>query len=620
MIAALDSLVPVRSGENGHVELDWSNDIQEKIVQFDFQCVRTDANGIETLSTILDSLLSQLYANNDDANKEIRRKELLVVLYKIIGKTRDIEGGKGEYNLSYMMIWRWYKYFPKQATIALSLFVFPPNRLTLLFPLDIIGTDELKEQVPYGSWKDIKYFCDYAKKQGAPSDHPLIQTCVNFINTQLHLDDDAYLGGQPISLAGKWVPRESSERFGWLFDLLAANYFDNFILSAKTDASRAKALKKCKTHYRTLCTKLNRHLDTVQIKQASKQWATIDHSKTTSITIAKQRNAFLNKTKSGMEPRVHDADRVQCAENFRMHFDNLKKEGKEIKGKNVGLETFAAQAIRLVSSHNFLNNRKSPSDVEDAEILNSQWRDNCNKKNANGLGPMVAVVDLSGSMSGDPMNVAVALGCRVAEKSILGRRVMTFSSNPSWINLDGKVTLTEMVQEIASPKNGMGLNTDFYKALDLILDAIEQNRVPPSDVENMIMAVFSDMQIDDNLSATNGTGYNPSEQQKIAARSAWSTMFQNIKNKYAETGMRLYNTPLTPPHILFWNLRQTDGFPTISTEAGCSMMSGYDPAVLNTFCEEGIDALKSMTPYNMLSKQLDNDRYSVMERFVKLVI
>jgi hypothetical protein len=133
----------------------------------------------------------------------------------------------------------------------------------------------------------------------------------------------------------------------------------------------------------------------------------------------------------------------------------------------------------------------------------------------------------------------------------------------------------------------------------------------------MILAIFSDMQIDDNLSCMNGGSYGPNDSQKIEARGKWATMHEQIKAKYAEVGMRLYGRPLSPPHILFWNLRQTNGFPTLSTEAGCSMMSGYDPTVLNMFCEIGMQALREMTPYKMLAKLLDNVRYLPMEKAIR---
>jgi Domain of unknown function (DUF2828) len=281
LVQALDSFTPIRIGENNHAELDWSKDIQEKIGQFDFQCVRTDSNGVRDLASILDNLLFEL--------KTSTSYELLLSLYKIIGKTRDIEGGKGEYNLAYMMIHKWYKHFPLLAETAFKLFVMDPK--------DLDANNE--SQIPYGSWKDIKYFCKYILDEGEFMDHPLIQSCISGMNSYLRRDKELLQNGEKISLVAKWVPREDSKKFGFLYDALAANYFPEFIASAKTDNSKMKALKKCRTQYRILCSKLNKQLDTVQIKQAANCWAFIDHSKTTSVTMAKQRNAFLNQKKDG---------------------------------------------------------------------------------------------------------------------------------------------------------------------------------------------------------------------------------------------------------------------------------------------------------------------------------
>jgi hypothetical protein len=276
---------------------------------------------------------------------------------------------------------------------------------------------------------------------------------------------------------------------------------------------------------------------------------------------------------------------------------------------------FGAQALGLIDY-----NYDTVRNQEETDILNSQWRDNCNKKNANGLGPMVPIVDTSGSMSGDPLHAALSLGIRVAEKSLLGKRVMTFSAEPAWINLDGCNTFTDMVLAIMKKSNTAGLNTNFYKALDMILTVIEEKRIPAADVENMILAVFSDMQIDDNLhlmTNSGALGYNPTDAQKVQARGKWAIMHEQIKTKYAEVGLRMYGQPLNPPHILFWNLRKTNGFPTLSTEAGCSMMSGFDPTILNMFCEMGMEALKDCAPYQMLLKQLESDRYYPLEKSIR---
>jgi hypothetical protein len=67
-----------------------------------------------------------------------------------------------------------------------------------------------------------------------------------------------------------------------------------------------------------------------------------------------------------------------------------------------------------------------------------------------------------------------------------------------------------------------------------------------------------------------------------------------------------------PPHILFWNLRSTSGFPSLSNQPNASMMSGFSPSLLNLFCEQGIDALQSCTPWSLLEKSLENERYKIM--------
>ena len=43
LVSALDKHTPKQIGENNHVEYTWSNDINEKIVQFFFQLVRNSS-------------------------------------------------------------------------------------------------------------------------------------------------------------------------------------------------------------------------------------------------------------------------------------------------------------------------------------------------------------------------------------------------------------------------------------------------------------------------------------------------------------------------------------------------------------------------------------------------
>ena len=95
------------------------------------------------------------------------------------------------------------------------------------------------------------------------------------------------------------------------------------------------------------------------------------------------------------------------------------------------------------------------------------------------------------------------------------------------------------------------------------------------------------------------------------------TMFKTIEQEYASLGIQLHGRPFKPPHILFWNLRSTDGFPCLSTVSNASMMSGFSPSLLNLFCEKGIDAFQDCSPWNIFLESLKNPRYNIMSDKIK---
>jgi len=251
------------------------------------------------------------------------------------------------------------------------------------------------------------------------------------------------------------------------------------------------------------------------------------------------------------------------------------------------LNDFTKEALKLIDAGNI--------DGPEAQILNAQWVNNSLETGA--LGKMIAMVDVSGSMDGEPLHAAIALGIRVAEKSMLGKRVLTFSALPRWINLDVNNNFIEMVKNVNNAN--FGLNTNFSKALMMILDAIVANQMAAEDVEDMVLAVFSDMQIDEAKSEED------------------NTMMELIEGRYACAGIKVCGKPYKMPHILFWNLRSTSGFPTLSLQKNASMMSGFSPALLNLFCDEGLSSLQSCTPWSLLIKALSNDRYKVLDTKIR---
>jgi len=570
-------------GENGHQEYPWSSNLRENILQFYFQLTRTSNDiTLQKLESRLIYLLTTLTEQINTSEKETILA-YLSYLYCLIGQTRDIIEGKGEYTLTYMMIYIWYYYYPELAFFALETLVQNQNN---------------KNEHPYGSWKDMKYFYKYCRDKGCNDDHPLIQKIIETTNHQLRQDEQTFFTNSNISFVSKWIPREKSKKWENLYTLLACNYFKNYIETGKKSSSE-KAVLKCKIEYRKMISRLNKYLDTTQVKQCEREWKEIDFNKVTSITLSKNKKAFLNVKKNG-ETRREEDDRILCAANFTKYIQTSMKNNTEIKGKRIGMNDFTKEALQLINERNRTVTETVTETLQtQIDVLNMQWKNNSTQ--TTNLKKMIGMIDVSGSMEGEPLYAAIALGIRIAEKSILGNRIMTFSANPTWVNLESRETFLDKVETIKESE--WGLNTNFYKALDKILDAIIETRLPPEEVKDMTLVILSDMQIDQA---------DDSKMRTTNEKENWS-LYSNIREKYEETGIRLYGKPFQPPHILFWNLRSTDGFPNVSNEANTSMVSGFSPSLLNSFCENGVFSLHSLSPWSLFIKTMDNPRYRLLK-------
>jgi len=319
LFTALDNFTPSQIGENGHSEFTWSSNknITEQILQLSFQLTRCkDENQIQNLSRIADQILSQL-AIDYKINKILKAEYIgyMTIMFKLVGQTRDIIDGKGEYTLAYMLLAVWYKHHPALAQFAFQCFVLNP----------------VSSEHPYGSWKDVKYMIKYMRQNQTGEN--LVLYAISLMNDQIRQDSVAEVP----SLAAKWAPREKSSH-SELFSMLAVDYFADYISSAKTDQAQQKALTKAKMDYRKVISTINKALDTVQIKQCALTWSEIEPTKQTSKTMHNQKKAFLNKTKKGTQ-RSYSDDRILCAKKFEEFAAKAEKGEVEIKGKRLGLMT-----------------------------------------------------------------------------------------------------------------------------------------------------------------------------------------------------------------------------------------------------------------------------------------
>ena len=590
LFSALDIESDKRLGENGHVEYGWSKKDNELFTQIYFQLVRAKSQkDTEQLRRNIYFILKKV--ENGTKEQFVKSSLFTVVsnLYKLIGHTRDIQY-KGERQLAYAQIWVWYKFFPKLALHAVRSFVY--------FMEDNGEVNTSKHQ--YGSWNDIKYLCEaISVLNDGNKEHPIIDYAVSLIVEQLQ-NDIITPEGKPISLAARHAPREKG-RFGWLFRKIAEDMYP-YNTTARTSTALEKSKRKAWMHLRkNILSPLNKRLDTIQIKMAAGskgegEWDKINFNAVTSKSLRLYSKALQNKTKKNQQ-RTTEQHRIVCADNFSDHISKALSGDKTAKVQGKRCNTYELvkdvyEATRYGAECNKLEKIR----------INLQWKSN--SENNKALGNMIAICDVSGSMTCDnciPLYNAIGLAIRISEKALpaFQDRIITFSEEPTWVNLSKSETFFDKVELVS--KAPWGMSTNIYKTFQLILNGILKSEMSPVDVSDLTIIVFSDMQIN-----TGSSEYN-------------DTLHENVVKMFAEAGMKSkYATPFSPPHLVWWNLRVTSGFPTLSTTKNCTMLSGYNASLLNAFESKGVDALKKYTPYKMICDILNEDRYNMLgNRFVQ---
>jgi hypothetical protein len=178
-----------------------------------------------------------------------------------------------------------------------------------------------------------------------------------------------------------------------------------------------------------------------------------------------------------------------------------------------------------------------------------------------GLSRVVAMVDVSSSMSGTPMEAAIALGILTSEVThhVFRDRVLTFSADPQWHDLSKETTFVQKVQSLE--RADWDIDTDFFKAMQKIAELVQNERLEQHDIPDLL--VISDMHFDE------------------AAGDGRKTAHEKIVELFASVGMQVHGHPLQPPNIIFWNVRaDTVGYPAAADQKGVMLLSGFSPSLM----------------------------------------
>lgn len=337
-----------------------------------------------------------------------------------------------------------------------------------------------------------------------------------------------------ITLAVKWCPSidSSFDRATLLCESIAKKVFPRESYPEYEGVEESHYAYRVRDRLRKeVLVPLRKVLELPEIYIGANEWGKIPYNRVASVAMKLYKDKFLK----------HDEER------FKKYLEDVK----------AGKAKIAAGALL---PHEIIGSLHD-SDGDAGQVAELQWKRMV--EDMLKLGKMrncMAVCDVSGSMSGTPMEVAVALGLLVSELSEDPWKglVITFSQDPQLHLVQGD-TLQAKCDFIRNMDWGM--NTNLQKVFDLLLNVAVKGNLKP---ENMIkrLFVFSDMEFDQ------------------ASANSWETDYEVIQNKFKKAG---YGDAI--PQLVFWNLRHSRSIPVPGNQKGTALLSGFSKNLLKLFMD-----------------------------------
>lgn len=230
----------------------------------------------------------------------------------------------------------------------------------------------------------------------------------------------------------------------------------------------------------------------------------------------------------------------------------------------------------------------------DRLMLDKYWanlKDYYNGKEENGI----AIVDVSGSMRGQPMNAAVSMGAYIAErgKGPFKDHFITFSGDPHLVRFEGVDIFDKFHRaEMAD----WGQSTNIEATLNLLLNTAVRNNCSQEEIPTRLY-IFSDMEFDDCVCVGDPFSGMWGRRDTITIGDANTTFFEKAKKQWAYYGYKL-------PQIVFWNLNaRQENIPAIGD--GFSYVSGFSMTMVENILS-GKDGLA------LMMDKLNSPRYEVI--------
>ncbi|KAF9111543.1 hypothetical protein BGX27_004765 [Mortierella sp. AM989] len=381
----------------------------------------------------------------------------------------------------------------------------------------------------------------------------------------LSRDKERLKQSQSISLAAKWCP--SLNQFHDNHTLIASTIAQILYPDRRPEEGHVVYVNRIRQLLRQeYYVPLRKATPVLETMMAARRWDEINYSRVSAIAMKNNKGHFVANDK----------------ERFEQYLTSLAK----------GETTIAAQALmphQLVTEASMLAGQGVSEDDLGIKTLEAQWKSYVDRLAKSGtMDSTMAMCDVSGSMNGQPMEVAIALSLLLAQLSRppFNKLILTFSESPQIHRVHEK-SLMEQVQSIRNMNWGM--NTDLAKAFNHILILAIKNKVAKEEMVKTLF-IFSDMEFDQAVrGAHEGEPF---------------TNYAVIKRRFEQEGYKL-------PQIVFWNLRGSNvgNKPAKATQERVAMVSGYSGMLMKLFLDGG-DMVEALNPVRLMEKAIGSKEFS----------
>lgn len=371
-----------------------------------------------------------------------------------------------------------------------------------------------------------------------------------------------------ISLAAKWAPtlEKHFDKYTLIGSTIALKIAERTGTSGKAAQVAVATYLARKTYNKEYLIPLRRNLEVPEVPMSEQRWNEVNYARVPAKCMDKNKAAFLK----------HDQER------FESYLSDSKT---KVAGASLKPVEIICQAMRLNISSN----------EAEKTVLEKQWISLVEslKKGGKLLDKAVCICDVSGSMSGEPMEAAIGLTLITMQltKPPWSRVCITFSENPELFHLPDGLSLTDKLYAM----RGMpwGGTTNVQKAFELVLSLGKKNGLKQEDMPKVLF-VFTDMEFDQAFYG-NGT----------------MTNFEAAKKRFEAEGYKL-------PTVVFWNLRDSGGMrgdgkstPVRKNDVGALLLSGFSAQTLSLV----LDAkdLEDVSPMRFLLEVVEHERYSMLK-------